>query len=150
MVLLYLVLSETTVYIERLLASSPGFLRGFTENTGGGAARELRACANCTRSEIYYRFTETLVAVLSIIMGVSLVITSANVTEIPYMEVVVSAMFGFRRLFKGSIGIACSLARSMSSWSVENYEMTMFARPSPRRSRCAARIRHLAMEGQLL
>ena len=38
------------------------------------------------------------------------------------MEVVVSAMFGFRRLFKGSIGVACSLARSMSSWSVENYE----------------------------
>ena len=36
-------------------------------------------------------------------MGVSLVITSANVTEIPYMEVlkiVVSAMFGFRRFIR--------------------------------------------------
>ena len=47
-------------------------------------------------------------------MGVSLVITSANITEIPYMEVlkiVVSAMFGFRHLL-GSIGVACSLACS--------------------------------------
>ena len=36
-------------------------------------------------------------------MGVSLVITSANVTEIPYMEVlkiVVSAMFGFRHFIR--------------------------------------------------
>ena len=36
-------------------------------------------------------------------MGISLVITSANVTEIPYMEVlkiVVSAMFGFRRFIR--------------------------------------------------
>ena len=36
-------------------------------------------------------------------MGVSLVITSANVTEIPYMEVlkiVVSAMFGFCRFIR--------------------------------------------------
>ena len=36
-------------------------------------------------------------------MGVSLVITSANVTEIPYMEVlkiVVSTMFGFRHFIR--------------------------------------------------
>ena len=37
-------------------------------------------------------------------MGVSLVITSANVTEIPYymkvLKIVVSAMFGFRRFIQ--------------------------------------------------
>ena len=47
-------------------------------------------------------------------MGMSLVIASANVTEIQeVLKIVVSAMFGFRRFI--SIGVACSLACSMSS-----------------------------------
>ena len=79
MVILYLVLSETTVYIERLLASSSAFYAASQKIRGGERTSRMRELY--TRSEIYYRFTETLVAVLSIIMGVSLVITSANVTE---------------------------------------------------------------------
>ena len=51
---------------------------------------------------------------LSIIMGVLLVITSTNITEMPYMEVlkiIVSTMFGFRHFVRQywSCMLSCTL-----------------------------------------
>ena len=79
----------------------------------------MEFCAKISNFNIRTKhpYKDQAITLLSIIMGMSLVITSANVTEIPYTEVlkiVVSAMFGFAVLL-GHIGVACSLACSMSS-----------------------------------